>query len=559
VDGDDVVIASGHTVTFDVNQSAFVTGVKVTITGTLTHTTAAGSYCLFLKTGASVVGAGTWNIGTSGAPIPFASKHTITGAAGWYVDGVLGLTMNVYGAEPTYTSIKLSADEAAGQTQLSVDTDVTGDIWADGDIVRIDDINKAKESEERIIAAGGIATNTITITAGLTAAKSTGALVSLITRNIKIIAVGTGSYTIYRVGTGSTKLTVAGGMWYGVNKNLFSTCHYMVVSGGVFSGNGAVVISCTNATVSGGVFSGGSYGLSSCTNATVSGGVFSGNGDGLKDCTLAHITGGTFSGNGNGVNGGTFVRVSGGVFSGNNNGVVSCTLAHISDGVFSGNTYGLFLCTQVIVSGGVFNENTYDIRQTTGNLFGITLTSAIEHYVYSSMSDWWNSLQSDNHDAVDGAVKAWCKGGVVTSQAVIKPDGYTQACAHALESATYPAFWYKKFTVPAGQIYSIEVQLRKSTSMAYLPRVYLMAGIGNPLAGATPVDTFTMTDSVDTWETDTFTVDNSAGSFDLDYALWFVGQNATGSVYSAYKLTPPSGGGGGGAVRILPFSGRVGL
>jgi len=125
---------------------------------------------------------------------------------------------------------------------------------------------------------------------------------------------------------------------------------------------------------------------------------------------------------------------------------------------------------------------------------------------------------------------------VVTSQTAIKPDGYTQACAHALESATYPAFWYKKFTVPAGQIYSIEVQLRKSTSMAYLPRVYLMASIGNPLAGAAPVDTFTMTNSTDTWESDTFTVDNSAGDYDLDYALWFVGQNATGSVYSAYKL-----------------------
>ena len=559
VDGDDVVIASGHTITFDVDQSVFVTGVKVTITGTLTHTTAAGSYCLFLKTGASVVGAGTWNIGTSGAPIPFASKHTITGAAGWYVDGVLGLTMTVYGAEPVHTSIKLSADEAIGQTELSVDTDVTGDIWAAGDIIRIDDINKGQESEERIIATGGIAAGTITVTAGLTAAKSTGALVSLITRNIRIIAVGIGSYTIYRVGTGSvTKLTVAGGMWYGVNKNLFSTCHYMVVSGGVFSGNSNGVISCTNATVSGGVFSGNTFGLNTCTEATISGGTFSGNGDGLKDCTLAHIAGGTFSGNSNGVNGGTFVRVSGGVFSGNSNGVTNCTLAHISGGVFSGNTYGLFLCKQVIVSGGVFSKNTYDLRTVTGNMFDVTLTSAIEHYVYSDLSDWWNSLQSDNHDAVDGAVKAWCKGGVVTSQTAIKPDGYMQACAHALESASYPAFWYKKFTVPAGQTYSIEVQLRKSASMAYLPRVYLMAGIGNPLAGATPVDTFTMTDSIDTWESDTFTVDNSAGSYDLDYVLWFVGQNATGSVYSAYKLTPPSGG-GGGAVRILPLLGRVGL
>ena len=195
-DGDDVVIASGHTVTFNADQSAFTTGIGLTITGTLNHTTTTGTYVLKAKTGASIVGAGTWNIGTSGTPIPFAAKHTITGVAGWYIDGNAGLTMTVYGAEPSIKYVKLSGNEAAGQTELSVDTDVTGDIWAAGDIVRIDDIDKAQETEERVIAAGGIASGAITVTAGLTAAKSTGAIVSLITRNIKIIAVGTGTRTI---------------------------------------------------------------------------------------------------------------------------------------------------------------------------------------------------------------------------------------------------------------------------------------------------------------------------------------------------------------------------
>ena len=558
VDGDDVVIASGHVIEFDANQSAFVTGVKVTITGTLTHTTAAGSYCLFLKTGASVVGAGTWNIGTSGSPLPFASKHTITGAAGWYVDGVAGLTMNVYGAEPTYTTIKLSADEAAGQTELSVDTDVTGDIWAAGDIIRIDDINRGRESEERIIATGGIAAGTITVTAGLTAAKSTGAVVSLITRNIRIIAVGTGSYTIYRVGTGSvTKLTVAGGMWYGVNKSMFNACPYLVVSGGTISGNGDGITGCSNSVVSGGVFSGNSNGITGCSNLVVSGGVFSGNSNGIINCSAATISGGTISGNGSGIINCSNSVVSGGTISGNTYGIINCSNSVVSGGTISGNTYGIINCSNSVVSGGTFNGNNYDIANTTGNLFGVELTAAIEHYQYTNITNGWHSLQSDNHDAVEGAVKAWCKGGVVTSQTAIKPDGYTQACAHALESASYPAFWYKKFTVPAGQIYSIEVQLRKSTSMAYLPRVYLMASIGNPLAGAAPVDTFTMTDSVNTWESDTFTVDNSAGDYDLDYALWFVAKNASGNVYSAYDITTQ--GGGTSSVKILPFTGKVGL
>ena len=80
-----------------------------------------------------------------------------------------------------------------------------------------------------------------------------------------------------------------------------------------------------------------------------------------------------------------------------------------------------------------------------------------------------------------------------------------------------------------------------------------MKGIENPLTGITPVDSFTMTDSTDTWESDTFTIDNSAGTYDKQYVLWFIGKNATGNMYSAYKINPPSG--GGGAVSIVPFGG----
>lgn len=164
--------------------------------------------------------------------------------------------------------------------------------------------------------------------------------------------------------------------------------------------------------------------------------------------------------------------------------------------------------------------------------------------------------QSIDHDGNDGAIKAWTKGGVVTSQATTKPDGYTQAYQHALESVTYPAFWYKTFSVEPGKTVNIEVQLRKDASMTYLPRVYLMASIENPLAGATPVDTFTMTDSTDTWETDTFSITNST-DYDQDYTLWFVAKNTTGNAYSAYDITTE--GGGTGSVKILPFTGRVGL
>jgi hypothetical protein len=477
LDGDDVVIATGHVVTFNVDQSAFTTGVGITITGTLNHSTTTGVYVLKAKTGASIVGAGTWNIGTSATPIPFAAKHTITGAAGWYVDGNAGLTMTVYGAEPSIKYVKLSGDEAIGQTELSVDTDVTGDIWADGDIIRIDDINKAQESEERVIAAGGIAAGAITVTAGLTAAKSTGAYIALITRNVKIIAVGTGSRTIYRVGSTDNKLTIGGGMWYGVNKSMLESCVYAIISGGTFSGN--------------------NYGLYICTSATISG------------------------------------------------------------GTFSGNTYGLRDCDSATISGGTFTTNTNDLYNTFGMLHNITLTAATEHSTYTSLPSKIN-CQSEDHDGVDGALKAWCKGGVVTSQTSVKPDGYTQAYLLDPESETYPVFFTKSFSVEPGKTVNVVVQLRKDASMTYLPRAYLMASIGNPLAGATPVDTFTMTDSTDTWETDTFTIANST-NYDQDYTLYFVAQNATDNAYAAYDITTQGGGGGGGAVSIQPYSGRISL
>ena len=556
IDGDGVVIPSGKTCIFDVDQSAFTTGIGLTITGTLTHAVTGGPYTLMAKTGASIVGAGTWNIGTSANPVPFAVKHTITGMAGWYVDGNAGLTMTVYGAEPSIKYVKLLSDAAIGQTVLSVDTDITGDIWADGDIVRIDDINKAQESEERVIA--GRAAGTITITAGLTAAKSAGAIISLITRNIKIVAVGTGSQTILRV-SGANKLTIASGMWCGVNKIMLESCHYVTISGGTFSGNSYGLSTCASAVISGGTFSGNSYGLYTCASAVISGGTFSGNNYVLYYCTSAVISGGTFSGNNYVlyyctsavISGGTFsgnnyvlyyctsAVILGGMFSGNNYGLYTCASAVILGGMFSGNIYGLYTCASAVILGGMFSGNSYDLRSTQGALYGIELTSAVEHLEYTLMqSTGVTNCQSNNHDKVAGAFKAWCRGGVVTSQNAVMPAGYSIAYLLDPESAVYPVFFTKIFTVSAGEIVDVEVQLRKDASMAYLPRVYLVKSIENPLAGSTPTDTFVMTDSTNMWESDVFRVDNLGGTYELEYCLYFVAQNATDNVYAAYKITP---------------------
>jgi len=545
-DGDDVVIASGHTVTFNVDQSAFTTGVKVTITGTLTHTTAAGNYCLFAKTGASIVGAGTWNIGTSGTPIPFAAKHTITGAAGWYVDGNAGLTMTVYGAEPSIKYVKLSGNEAIGQTELSVDTDVTGDIWAAGDSVYI--ISAFNSAETRVIAAGGIAETTITLTEGLAGNRVTGNYVILLTRNIKIIAVGTGNRTIYRVGATGNKLNVGGGAFMGVAKSMFESCPYMTISGGVFIGNNYVTNNSSYITVTGGI---------SCGHGVAGGVIYNASYSSINNFSVIGYYPRAFYA-------GSYSNVSNVLIdmgAGNTNGAFdsisdwtlnSCTVMTTPVALYASNRINVINCN--------FISGQYNLRENNAiKLFNTVLSGTTENHPYANTLIATSNTQSEDHDGVDGALKAWCKGGVVTSQTSVKPTGYTQAYLLDPESATYPVFFTKTFTVSAGEVVDVEVQLRKDASMTYLPRVYLMASIGNPLAGATPTDSFTMTNSTDTWETDTFTVDNSAGTFELEYCMYFVAQNATGNAYAAYKITPRSTGTGGGAVSIQPIQGSVRL
>jgi hypothetical protein len=540
-DGDDVVVASGHTVTFDVDQSAFTTGVKVTITGTLTHTTATGTYCLFAKTGASIVGAGTWNIGTSGTPIPFAAKHTITGAAGWYVDGNAGLTMTVYGAEPSIKYVKLSGDEAIGQTELSVDTDVTGDIWAAGDSVYIVSSNSSVET--KVIAAGGIAETTITITEGLTGKRVTGNYVILITRNISIIAVGAPTRTIYRVGATSNKLSIGSGSWQGVQKTMLGACSYATISGGAFIGSNYVTDLCNYITITGGIYAGGS---------SAGGLIYNASSSSISNCTIVGGYRSIYAGTGSIVNNVLLaIPLASAVENVASWDINNCTFNTCPQGLLTVNYSRISNCTFV---GGTNNVKSC----TNVALHNCTLGATTETALYADTLAFAGNTQSEDHDGVDGALKAWCKGGVVTSQVTVKPTGYTQAYLLDPESATYPVFFTKQFSVEPSKTVNVVVQLRKDASMSYLPRVYLMASIGNPLAGATPVDTFTMTDSTNTWESDTFTIANST-NYDQDYCLWFVAQNATDNAYAAYDITTEGGTGGGGAVSIQPISGRLSL
>ena len=258
LNGDSAVIALGHVVTFDVDQSGFASGlVGLTITGELTASTSAGAY--YLKMAAHITGTGKLSAGSSGTPYPSTCTFTILLNGAFALGNNTALDVQLFCTQPVVNYVKLSGVEAAGQTALSVDTDVTASPgWAANAVVRIDDINQTVDSEERTIQS--LTATEITITAGLTAQKETGAYVHLISRNIKVIGVGTGN-GVYSSKVGCTLRCEIRTHVYGV---IYGSGH--TISGTV-SGCSNGVIYGSGHTISGTV-SGCTYGVNSGSGHT---------------------------------------------------------------------------------------------------------------------------------------------------------------------------------------------------------------------------------------------------------------------------------------------------
>ena len=452
VNGDSAVIAAGHIVTFDADQSGWATGLAgLTITGTLVCSTSAGSY--YLKCAADISGAGLLQAGSAETALPAAVTFTIdfAGAAkGIQLSGDLALQL--YCAEPANKIIRLSGAEAAGQTELSVDTDVTGDIWKAGDTIRIDDVNQSLDSEARTIAAGGIAAGTITVTAGLANAKIVSALVILISRNIKI--------------KGSTDYCVKNGSGARIG------CEISGNTNGVYYGSAHTIS---------GTISGNTYGVCYGSGHTISG-TISGNTNGVNS-GWGHTISGTISGNTNGVNSG-WGHTIGGTISGNANGVYYGS-GHTISGTISGNANGVYYGSGHTISGAIFN-NANDLRYIpTAECFNVAFGGATENYGYNT--DYipaWGYVSSQEHDQVANAFKAWSRGGIVTSQTSSPPVGYSIYYRHACESGSFPCFRQVEVTVAPNHTLSATGRIRIESGKdhsAWPPRIQIIDKFSDPL------------------------------------------------------------------------------
>lgn len=494
---DSETVAVNHNITYDYDNSAMTNGygaVTIATGKALTASSAAGNYYLKLK--ASTGGAGALKAGTSlGVPYPAGSVFTIH-LNGNYANATS--LINLFCLEPTYRRVALTATANVGATTLDVDTDLTGDIWAAGNLVNIVDIAAPyPDSEQRTIAVGGISSTQITITSGLTNSKAAGSYIYLISRNVKIIgndysnglAVVNSSGIVYAEirslgychGFGSSAPVIFGGtidVGYGFN-GLNGQIH------SVMCGSGAAA----NFPFLGNAF-----------NYTIH-----------SDCI---ITGWIYGFRGGGL-----------VFNGTE---ILCTA---TTGIDNGG-YGLwnykFLGCNLHHNGKDFSGGIFKAYNTT---FG----STIEFYGYNSAqrNSSLEYSESYNHDNISGAFRAWTRGGITSSTTSNPPTGRVRCYNHVCESATYPCWHQREILVEAGRTLRVRVWLKGDVGVEIKSQLVLPTA--DPLITGTGTGEWQQIGTSDTaWHEYVTSWTNSA-TYPVTIYLRFLATAASGNGYSDFQ------------------------
>lgn len=492
VNGDTVVIANGHTVTFDADQSGFANGVDLTITGTLDCETAAGDY--YLMCSADVDGAGDWYIGTStSVPLPSGTTMTVDLNGGNQIDGSGGLTLYWYCLQPTNYYITLDDGEPLGETAISVDTDVTADIWAAGDHVSIIDATTTTDAQLCTIDAGGIAAAQITIVDtgaepddALDSAVVANALMVLVTRNIRVIGCTTypisevdDSYIACEIATDNTDgIYLCDGTEFA---GVLDGVRWTIRAGTNNTLSGVVtdcyqILSESGLTISGALVAGtGLYSLGSCSNVTVdSNSLFFGSGGAFTDCSSCAFNG---------------------TIKYNYYPFLTCS-ALFMYGTIDNCTYGLYAVDNSVLS-CTFSNNTTDLRRCiNGKSYNTLFGGGTEFYEYDYAGRHNASyFSSEDHDQTTNAFKAWCTGGIVTSQTASPPTGYSIYYQHTCEDTTQtkPIFRQFETTVLAGTALEVDgyLQIPNGEDMTgYAPALQIIDVFDDPLIDSTadPLD-----------------------------------------------------------------------
>lgn len=532
VDGDTVTINASVLVEFDVDQSGFANGLGAsTINGTLYASRTAGTYYLKMNASLTVAAGGTLDA-SDGSNGTYPANCTFTIAFnGNFTISATTSTSNVTlrCGEPTHKYAKLTQNESAAATTLHVDTDLTGGgdaLWASPSLVRVDDINQAQESEQYTISS--VTSTTVVLTSGLTNAKSTGAYILLVSRNVKIL------------GPGSTGTGITGGNSYPSTN----------VTGAEIRGLSVAFTTPTNHTING-TISGCASGLSATTANCIINAIITGlTGTacvGGYNCTV------------NGIISGCQTAISGtyGWIVSASAIITGCVNA--LNVVFGMKFYGKISgCGNALSTG---NVNFYS-ASLLNNSVGLTSLMDVKCYntLFTSSADgnYSNPIRSSqvqysesyDHNQVVGAYKAWSMGGLtVDDTGTVYDSSRARSYKLTCETATYLGFFQREIELQPGQSVYVRCYVQKSVSMSYLPRLWVMSSDKEPIITGSPDSEVIMTNSTSTWEILETTVTNTA-TYPKKYIVRMLGKNASGNVWfdpiirtSSYQPNPSMVGG----------------
>ena len=603
--GDAVVIADGHAIVFNVDQSGFAAGIAGLTLGagsTLTASTSAGAYYLKMAGNITASGAGAeLRAGTAETAYPTKCTFTIYMNGNYSIDGgasnyltckfycydppvkylrlisatpkaITGIskanpctvtcvghgksggdtiylvnvggmvelnnlrvkvktvltadtfTLRAYYADveidstyfTTYTSggyVCPETAEAAAQTVLEVDQDVSADAeWTrSGATLNIDNVNRTMDSEARTLSS--VSSGSVTVTAGLTAAKHSSSLCILTTRNVIIQSSSTNiTYGIIYRGNGHVlRCAIKAG---NASTNATYQTINCTISGVITGGNYAVREG--NGCVISGIISGNS-GIFGASSGSISG-VLSGMNNAISGCNEYTISG-LITGCNNAVNASYGCSISGiliccanGINGGNYN-TITGTILGCSTAVYSsviwltgfivGCTYGVSYTSTAFINGAtltackgsirysdatiinsVLHSNGSDINCSIGTSYGTLFGSSSENTGYnSSVIKRDANFKSFDHDATAGAFRAWTRGGITSSTATDPPTGRVRSYQTVCESATYPGWYQREIVVDAGRQLRFRVWLKADAGVEI--KAQLVLPTADPLVTGT--------------------------------------------------------------------------
>lgn len=312
--------------------------------------------------------------------------------------------------------------------------------------------------------------------------------------------------TMYATGgtNGAHKLTVDGCVFACCSTFLYGYNDSIIINSS-FIGSSSTGMNLTDSTMKNCYISGcQSVGL---TNSKLYNNVITGNYSGISSVrqSALYSTSISYSGSNSSSNYAGTKDVSGSIF-------VDCNLSHnAKDFSFPINTK-------------IYNTNLLsDIN------YSDTLTGFLDIYQYRNEL---LSLYSYNHNGESGAFKAWLAGGTGISDSTYM-IGNTTPHKYTLSSSIYKIHEDVAIKVPAYKSITITNWLRKDESMSYLPRMLVTLAEDDPLIDETTIiHSFTMTDSLNSWESDNFTYTN-LNAYDIDLNIKFLAKNSTGNVWMA--------------------------